>query len=50
MKHVGLVSGLALVGLLMSSGAALAGPKVVSGPGANPECFKPWDAKTKFFK
>jgi len=50
MKHVGLVSGLALAGLLLSSGAALAGPKVVSGPGANPECFKPWDAKTKFFK
>jgi ribose transport system substrate-binding protein len=50
MKHVGLASGLAVAGLLISSGAALAGPKVVSGPGANPECFKPWDAKTKFFK
>ena len=39
---------LTLCGLLLSS-AAWAGPKVVSGPGANPECFKPWSEKTKFF-
>jgi len=33
MKHVGpSVSGLALAGVFESSGAALAGPKVVSGP------------------
>src|ERR1700721_2471911 len=29
---------------------ALAGPKIVSGPGANPECFKPWSDQTKFFQ
>jgi len=30
---------------------AMAGlPKVVSGPGENPACFKPWDDKTKFFQ
>src|SRR5580704_8119322 len=29
---------------------AFAGPKIVSGPGANPECFKPWSDKTKFFQ
>ena len=37
-------------GLLLSSVRALAGPKVVSGPGADPECFKPWSEKTKFFQ
>jgi ribose transport system substrate-binding protein len=50
MKQLGLVSGLAIAGLLMSSVATFAGPKIVSGPGANPECFKPWSDKTKFFQ
>jgi len=44
------VSGLALTSLLLSSVAALAGPKIVSGPGANPGCFKPWSDQTKFFQ
>jgi ribose transport system substrate-binding protein len=39
----------ALAGLLMSS-AAMAGPKVVNGPGANPACFKPWSDQTKFMQ
>jgi ribose transport system substrate-binding protein len=26
------------------------GPKVVSGPGASPECFKPWVADGKYFQ
>jgi ribose transport system substrate-binding protein len=30
--------------------ARAAGPEVVSGPGYLPECFKPWDADTKFFQ
>ena len=36
--------------LFIAKAAALAGPAVVAGPGANPECFKPWDEKTKFFQ
>ena len=33
------------------SGSALAaGPKVVSGPGVDPACFKPWTEKTKYFQ
>ena len=34
------------------SGAALAaaGPAVVSGPGVDPGCFKPWNASTKYFQ
>jgi ribose transport system substrate-binding protein len=50
MKHIGIVSGLAIAGLLLSSVASFAGPKVVSGPGADPECFKPWSSSTKFFQ
>jgi ribose transport system substrate-binding protein len=39
--------------LLCSFGVAAAlagGPEVVQGPGAEPECFKPWAADTKYFK
>jgi len=50
MKSMLRVSGLALAGLLLSSVATFAGPKIVSGPGANPTCFKPWSAQTKFFQ
>ena len=42
---------LASVGWLALSSAALAaGPEVVQGPGADPECFTPWSADTKYFK
>lgn len=40
----------ALSALVLSANMALAGPDVVSGPGANPECFAPWSESTKFFK
>jgi ribose transport system substrate-binding protein len=30
--------------------AAQAGPKIVSGPGADPACFKPWSADTKYMQ
>jgi ribose transport system substrate-binding protein len=33
-----------------SASAWAAGPEVVSGPSAEPECFAPWSADTKFFK
>jgi ribose transport system substrate-binding protein len=49
MNRFGRVFSLALAGALMSS-VAWAGPKTVSGPGANPECFKPWSDKTKFLQ
>ena len=48
-NNVSRLTAVTLVGLFMSS-AAWAGPKIVSGPGANPECFKPWSDKTKFFQ
>src|ERR671915_1048692 len=44
----------ALVGTVLAafsvSAALAAGPEVVQGPAAEPECFKPWTAETKHFK
>jgi ribose transport system substrate-binding protein len=46
-----LLATVAALGLAASAGIAAAeGPKVVSGPGYEPECFKPWSADTKFFQ
>ena len=33
-----------------SAPAYAAGPEVVAGPSAEPNCFVPWTDKTKFFK
>jgi ribose transport system substrate-binding protein len=41
---------LCLAAVVGFGGAALAGPKVVSGPGAEPGCFKPQSADTKYFQ
>jgi ribose transport system substrate-binding protein len=35
---------------VLSTAAMAAGPKVVSGPAADQECFKPWTKDTKFFQ
>ena len=41
----------AIVGALgFAAGTASAKPKIVAGPGYNPECFAPWNAETKFFQ
>ena len=37
-------------GLFAASFAFAAPPAVVNGPGENPGCFAPWDAKTKHFQ
>jgi ribose transport system substrate-binding protein len=40
-----------IASLLSGVAAALAaGPEIVSGPGADPQCFVPWSENTKFFK
>jgi ribose transport system substrate-binding protein len=36
--------------LLLTSSIALAGPKSVSGPGAEPECFAPWSKEIGYFQ
>jgi ribose transport system substrate-binding protein len=34
----------------VSTAALAAGPEIVSGPAADPTCYVPWTAQTKFFK
>src|SRR5450631_4751977 len=43
------LSGMLVAGLMLTT-ASFAGPKVVSGPGAQPECFKPCNDKTKYLQ
>ena len=43
------IHGLTALALCLGS-AAWAGPEIVDGPGADPECFKPWSADTKYFQ
>ena len=40
----------AATALVMLNSSAMAEPEIVSGPSAEPECFVPWTAETKFFK
>jgi ribose transport system substrate-binding protein len=49
MKTVSIAS-LVLTGLLASTSMTLAGPEVVDGPGADPACFAPWSADTKYLQ
>ncbi|MGF9757496.1 sugar ABC transporter substrate-binding protein [Microvirga sp. 0TCS3.31] len=44
------LSALAFTGFLLTSVASLAAPKTVSGPGSDPNCFKPWNAQTKYMQ
>jgi ribose transport system substrate-binding protein len=40
----------AVSAFLLLSSTAMADPEIVSGPAAEPECFAPWAADTKFYK
>src|SRR6476659_7624056 len=44
------LAGAALMASVFSFGAQAAGPEVVAGPSADPQCFAPWAGDTKFFK
>ena len=44
------IASAAFAGLLASTSLSFAGPNVVSGPGADPTCFAPWNAETKYFQ
>ena len=51
--HVRLLKnmGAALIAVVaLSTAASAAGPAVVAGPGADPQCFKPGSADTKYFQ
>ncbi|RVD61341.1 ribose ABC transporter substrate-binding protein [Mesorhizobium sp. M2D.F.Ca.ET.185.01.1.1] len=41
---------IAATAFVMLSSSAIAGPEVVKGPAAEPDCFAPWAADTQFFK
>lgn len=45
-----LLASVAAMALAVSVGSAVAKPEVVQGPGAEPACFQPWSAETKFFQ
>jgi ribose transport system substrate-binding protein len=40
----------AIAALMMTTSLSVAGPQVVSGPGAEPACFAPWNAETKYLQ
>ena len=44
------VVAIALSSFAVGSAAYAAGPQVVAGPSADPTCYAPWSADTKFFK
>jgi ribose transport system substrate-binding protein len=50
MRRGTLLSAAVAVGFLLSPVAGVAGPKAVQGPGADPQCFKPWSDKIKYFQ
>ena len=41
---------IAAAAMSFSVAARAAGPEIVAGPAADPQCFAPWSDKTKFFK
>jgi ribose transport system substrate-binding protein len=47
---VGGFAAAAVFALMATTSAHAAGPKIVKGPSADPECFVPWTDKTKFFQ
>ncbi len=48
MKTINGLTALAL--LAMTAAPVFAGPETVSGPGADPECFKPWSDETTYMQ
>ena len=48
--HFASVGAVVAAGMLVANVAQAAGPQVVSGPAADPDCMAPWAQTTKFFK
>jgi ribose transport system substrate-binding protein len=48
MRRGTLLGAAVAAGFLVSTVAGIAGPKSVQGPGADPQCFKPWSDKIKY--
>ena len=52
-RHVSclaIAAGMLTASCAFTAPAFAAGPQVVAGPSADPQCFAPWTDKTKFFK
>src|SRR5687767_12550718 len=48
--HFTNMAAIAVTALTFASAAQAAGPEIVAGPSAEPECFAPWAENTKFYK
>jgi len=48
-NKLGLLAGVSML-CTVALAANAAGPKIVSGPSADPDCFVPWTKETKFFQ
>ena len=46
----GMIRAALLATSMLYGSAVLAGPEIVAGPGAEPECFAPWSADTKYLQ
>src|SRR6188472_938197 len=49
-RRAALAAAAAMALMVGSTVVQAEGPKIVSGPGANPACFKPWSADTKYLQ
>src|SRR5215470_8002334 len=49
-KHLLAATAAVALGCAVFAMEAMAGPQTVQGPGALPECFKPWAKDTKYFQ
>jgi len=50
LTHVAIAASMFTAMCTFTTPAFAAGPEVVAGPSADPQCFAPWTDKTKFFK
>jgi ribose transport system substrate-binding protein len=50
LRHLASFAAIFAAATTLCSAARAAGPEVVSGPAADPQCFAPWAAQTKFFE
>ena len=50
MFHKRLLATILTTTALCAGGAAMAGPEIVAGPGAEPECFAPWSDETTYMQ
>jgi ribose transport system substrate-binding protein len=50
LKYATSVAGALALTFAFASAAGAAGPKIVAGPSADPQCFVPWSSETKFFQ